>query len=110
MDIEKHRNWHQHVVSILESLNYQPLLTDPSCLRNDEFNINIFIHVDDGLLFCTRLEVLQLVELVSKQILMRIVGRMQKTGRQNLLSRQSHRENGSWILGGGESEVHPRRD
>ena len=41
---------------------------------------------------------------------MRIVGRMEKTGRQNLLSRQSDRENGSWILGGGESEVHPRRD
>ena len=33
-----------------------------------------------------------------------------ETGQQNLLSRQSDRESGSWILGGGDSEVHPRRD
>ena len=26
--------WHQHFVSILESLSYHPLLTDPSCFRN----------------------------------------------------------------------------
>ena len=25
--------WHQHVVSILESVNYHPLLTDPSCFQ-----------------------------------------------------------------------------
>ena len=31
--------WHQHVVRLLESLNYHPLLTDPSCFRNDELNI-----------------------------------------------------------------------
>ena len=49
--------WHQHVASILESLNYRPLLTDPSCFRNDELNINIFIHVDDGLLLCPRIKV-----------------------------------------------------
>ena len=97
--------WHKHVVSILESLTYHPLLTDPSYFRNDELNINVFIHVDDGLLFGPRIEVFQLVELLSKQILMRIVG-----VRQNLLSRQSDRENSSWMLGGGESEVHPRRD
>ena len=60
--------WHQHVVS----------MTDPSCFRNDELNVNIFIHVDDGLLFGPKIEVLQLVELLSKQILMRIVGRMEK--------------------------------
>ena len=69
---------HQHVVSILESLNYHPLLTDPSCFRNDELNINIFIHVDDGLLFGPRIDVLQSVELLSKHILTRIVGRMEK--------------------------------
>ena len=40
----------------------------------------IFIHVDDGLFFGPRIEVLQLVELLSKQILMRIVGRMEKLG------------------------------
>ena len=45
--------WHQHLVSVLESLNYHPLLTDPSCVRNDETNTNIFIHVYDGLLFWT---------------------------------------------------------
>ena len=49
--------WHQHVVSLVESLNYHPLLTDPSCLRHDELNINIFIHVDDGLLCGPRVEV-----------------------------------------------------
>ena len=72
--------WHQHVVSILERLNYHPLLTDPSCFRNDELNVNIFIHIDEGLLLGPRIEVLQLVDLLSKQILMRIVGRMEKLG------------------------------
>ena len=47
-------------------LNYHPLLTDLSCFRNDELNINIFIHVDDGLLFGPRIEVLRLVELFVK--------------------------------------------
>ena len=60
MVIAKHRKlWHQHVVSVLESLNYHPLLADPSCFRNDELNISIFIHVDDGLLFGPRIEVLR---------------------------------------------------
>ena len=67
-------------MNILENLNYHPLLTDPSCLRNDEKNTNIFIHVDDGLLFGPRSEVLKLVELLSKQVLMRIVRRMEKLG------------------------------
>ena len=72
--------WHQHLVSVLESLNYHPLLTDPSCFRNDEANTNIFVHVDDGLMFGPKNEVLKLVELLSKQVLMRITGRMEKTG------------------------------
>ena len=72
--------WHQHLVSVLESLNYHPLLTDPSCFRNDETNTNIFVHVDDGLMFGPKNEVLKLVELLSKLVLMRITGRMEKTG------------------------------
>ena len=60
--------WHQHLVSVLESLNYHPLLTDPSCFRNDETNTNIFVHVDDGLMFGPKNEVLKLVELLSKQV------------------------------------------
>ena len=72
--------WHQHLVSVLESLNYHPLLTDPSCFRNDETNTNIFVHVDDGLMFGPKSEVLKLVELLSNQVLMRITGRMEKTG------------------------------
>ena len=55
--------WHQHLVNLLESLNYHPLLTDPICFRNNETNTNIFIHVDNGLLFGKRSEVLKLVEL-----------------------------------------------
>ena len=47
--------------------------------RNDETNINIFVHVDDGLMFGPKSEVLKLVELLSKQVLMRITGRMEKT-------------------------------
>ena len=43
--------WHKHLVSVLESLNSHPLLTDPSCFRTDETNTNIFVHVDDGLMF-----------------------------------------------------------
>ena len=72
--------WHKHLVNVLESLNYHPLLTDPSCFRNDETNTNIFVHVDDGLMFGPKSEVLKLVELLSKQVLMRITGRMEKTG------------------------------
>ena len=72
--------WHQHLVSILESLNYHPLLTDPSCFQNDETNTNVFIHVDDGLLFGPRSEGLKLVELLEKQVLVSIVGRMEKLG------------------------------
>ena len=72
--------WHQHHVTVLESLNYHPLLTDPSCFRNDETNTHIFVHVDDGLMFGPKSEVLKLVELLSKQVLMRITGRMEKTG------------------------------
>ena len=34
--------WHQHLVGILESLNYHPLLTDPSCFRNDETTVCFF--------------------------------------------------------------------
>ena len=34
--------WHKHLVSVLESLNYHPLLTDPSCFRNDETNTKYF--------------------------------------------------------------------
>lgn len=60
--------WHKHLVSVLESLNYHPLLTDPSCFRNDETNTNIFVHVDDGLMFGPKNEVLKLVELLSKQV------------------------------------------
>ena len=65
--------WHQHLVSVLDSLNYHPLLTGPSCFRNDETNTNIFVHVDDGLLFGPRSEVLKLVELLSEQVLMTII-------------------------------------
>ena len=45
--------WHQHIVSLLESLNYHPLLTGPSCFRNDQLKVNVFIHVDDGFLCAT---------------------------------------------------------
>ena len=40
--------WHQHVVSVLDSLNYHPLLTDPSCFRNDELNVNAELQLDDA--------------------------------------------------------------
>ena len=72
--------WHKHLVNVLESLSYHPLLTDPSCFRHDETNTNIFVHVDDGLMVGPKNEVLKLVELLSKQVLMRIAGRMEKTG------------------------------
>ena len=48
-----------YLVSVLESLNYHPLLTDPSCFRNDETNTNIFVHVDDGSMFGPKSEVLK---------------------------------------------------
>ena len=41
---------------------------------------HIFVHVDDGFMFGPKNEVLKLVELLSKQVLMRITGRMEETG------------------------------
>ena len=67
-------------MSLLESLNYHPLLTDPSCFRNDELNIHILIHVYDVLLFGPRIEVLRSVELLSSQAMMRSVGGVEKLG------------------------------
>ena len=61
---------HQHLVNILESLNHNPLLTDLNGFRNDVTNTNIFVHVDDGLMFGPK-NVLKLVELLSKQVLMK---------------------------------------
>ena len=56
-------------------------MTDSSCFRNiDETNTNIFLHVDDGLIFGPKNDVLKLIELMSKQVLMRMTGRMEKTG------------------------------
>ena len=100
--------WHQHLVSILESLNCHPFLANPSCFRNDELNINIFIHVDDGLV--RKLKFRNWLSFCQNKSSCGSRDEWRKTGRQNLLSRQSDRENGSWILGGGESEVHPIRD
>ena len=76
--------WHQHV-SLLESKNYHPLLTDPSCFRNDKLNFNMFIHVDDGSLCGPTVKVLRSVELLSNQVMMRIVGRIEKLGDKNFL-------------------------
>ena len=70
--------------AILESLNSHPFLTDPSCFRHDETN-TLFVHVDDGLLFGPRSEVLKLVELSPTKVLMRIVGRMETLGDKTFL-------------------------
>ena len=50
---------------------------------SDELDINIFMHVDGGLLFGPSIEIFRLVELVSNQVMMRIVGRMERLGDQN---------------------------
>ena len=102
--------WHKHLLSVLESLNYHPLLTDPSCFRNDETNTNIFVHVDDGLMFGPKNEVLKLVELLSKQVLMRITGRMEKTGDKIYFLGRVIERTARGYSGGSESEVHPKCD
>ena len=45
----------------------------------DEF---IFIHVDDGLLFGPSIDICRLIELLSNQVLMRIVGRLERQSDQ----------------------------
>ena len=52
-------------MSVLESLNHHPLLTDLNGFRNDVTNTNIFVHVDGGLMFGPK-NVLKLVELLTK--------------------------------------------
>ena len=91
--------WHQHVVSLLDTPNDHPLLTDPSCFRNDELNLNIVTYVDDGLLFGPRIEVLRLVVFLSNPVMMRIAGRMDRLGDQFFFLGRVIGENGSWILG-----------
>ena len=102
--------WHQHLVSVLESLNCHQLLTDPSCFRNDETSTNIFVHVHDDLLFGPRSKVLKLVELFIKTSFDENHRKNGEDGSQILLPGQSDRANGTRILGGSESEVHPKRD
>ena len=68
--------WHRHVVTILENRNFHSLLTDSSCFRNDHLDINIFIHVDDGLLFAPNTELQRLIEHLSRQFMMRSAGKL----------------------------------
>ena len=58
--------WDQRVVTLLDSLNFSPLLTDP-------LDIHSVIHVDDGLLFGPSIEILRLLDHLSIQVMMRIV-------------------------------------
>ena len=58
------RLWHQHVVTILDNPNFHSLLTDPSCFRND------------GLLFGPNTELQRLIEHLSRQVMMRSVGKL----------------------------------
>ena len=71
---------HPHVLLLLESQNYHPLLTDPSGFRDDELDINVFLHVDDGLLIGPSIEILRSIEFLSKQVMMRAVGRLARLG------------------------------
>ena len=48
---------------------------------------NIFIHVDDGLLFGQSIEILRLIGLLSDQVMMRIVGRLERLGDRISLGR-----------------------
>ena len=61
-------------------------------------------------MFGQKSEVLKLVELLSKQVLMRIRRTMEKTGDKFYFPGESDRANGTRILGGSKSEVHPKRD
>ena len=88
--------WHQHVVTILENLNIHSLLTVPNCFRNDDLDINIFIHVDDGLLFGPNSELQRLIEHLSSQVMMRVVGKTGATERPSILSGQSDHKNSPW--------------
>ena len=105
--------WYHHVVSLLESRNCHPLLTDPSCSRNDELDNNIFIHVDDGLLFDRSIDILRLIELLSDQVMMRIVERLVRLGDQilflgrELSSRTTHdlQEHKRWSFAVGNATL-----
>ena len=66
----------------MASLNFQSLLIDLSCFRNDDLDINIFIHVDDGLLFGPSSELQRLIEHLSSQVMMRKVGRLAQQNAQ----------------------------
>ena len=65
---------------------------------------------DDGLLFGPKNEVLKLVELFIKTTFDENHRKNGEDGSQILLPGQSDRANGTRILGGSESEVHPKLD
>ena len=72
-----HRNCGTNLLCLsCKILNYNPLWTDTSCHRNDELDIDMFFHVDDGLLFGPSINILRLCELLPNHVIMRIVGRL----------------------------------
>ena len=101
--------WHQHVVTLLKSQIFSPLLTDSSCFTKLEFDINMSMHVGDGLLFGPNIEIQPLIEHLSTQSHDAHCGTNGTAGRSNVLSCLGDRKNRSWILGCNEFEVHPRR-
>ena len=91
--------WHQHVVTLLDSLNFSPPLTDSSCFRHDELDIHIFVHVDEGMLCGWNIEIQRPVERLSIQVMMRIARRLAQLDAQLFFLGRVIARNSSWILG-----------
>ena len=67
--------WYQHVVTLLDGMNFNPLLTKPGSNRNCAMNVEPFILVDVDFLLGTHLEIQRLIEHLSRsQIMMPTVG------------------------------------
>ena len=98
--------WHQHEGNLREGMNFTPLLTDPDCYGDCVVDVDVFVHVHDGLLLRPSLEVQPSTEHLSTQVLMSTVRRLEHLNDQMFFPGRGHVRTAP--VGGGKSEVHPR--
>ena len=73
-------------------------------------DVDVVIHVDDGLQLGSNLEVQRWNEYLSSQLMMRIVEHLERLNDQCFCSDRATVRTAPWAPGRGKSEAHTRRD
>ena len=85
-------------VTLLGMHEFHPnLLRSGLFSESVELDINVVIHVCDGLLFGLSVEIQQIIEHLPLQTMMRLVGQLAQLDDQILLLGRSDRDNSSWL-------------